>query len=1033
MRARELAGRRKYPRRKLQSRLREACLLAVAAWCLASSTAALAVEQSEQFVSGLHERGLDELTLDYLTQMQSSPLATDAFKKRIPYHRGVTLIDLSRQTVDPDTRGQLLDQARTELQQFAAANPDSAAGAEANTQLGSVLVEQARQGIARAEQLPEDSLYDREREEHYGLARGQLDEARGLFQQADATYSAELDKLSQDSGAADAGEPADNRQEYRGRLAQVRVLAAQTQFDKAQTYPRESATFRRLNENAAKELAALYDAYSRWLVGLYAHLYEGRCYQALGDTQRALGCYEQLIAQPSVHPAFRKLIAAAFRYRAECFIARDDYDAAIASCGAWLVKASATEARQSEWLAVRFRLAEALEHKGQAEREGSPARKRLLAESAEAYRMVAAVPNEFQTDARLAAAKIEPRQRKDVNEPRNFVAAYEAGKAAIASANAARLALPSAEKNSPSAAAALRQQIADGTDEARHNFQLATTLVEDGTDLSTLNEVRYFLCWLYWNSGDYYRAAVLGEFLARRYPDHPAAASAAKLAMASYERLYQEALAAGSQRSDTDFEARRMADVAEFITRRWPDSPDADAAFSVLVTYAIRNNRMDQAEAMLAEASPRHRAQLEMQLGNAMWGHYLGLARLDEASRPDQAALKRVKQNAVKHLEGGFASARQARTVDETAATTALYLAQSYLADGKYQQAIELLEDDRVGPLTLVSREQPAVSRPGYAIEVYKAALRAYVSVTPPQAQKALTTMHALEEAVAARGTESGELTRIYLGLGQALQEQMEQLRKAGHDRAADQVATAFVQFLDQLNTSQDLNWSSRQWIAQTYYDMGEQVAGKGSSAAAKEYFTMARDAYLQLLSSATAASSPPPNEEAVLLARKQLGDCQRQLGQYKQALDTYSAVLKEKESWLAVQHAAAMTYQQWGKAGDAKWLERAIYGGYRLKSTGKNRIWGWLKLSQVADRASQSNPKYRDTFFEARLNAARCRYWVGLKSEGAEREQHFATAQQILRSMEQLYPNMGGERWKKQFDQLTAQIENSAGSTGSQ
>lgn len=1035
MRAKEPTGQQDNPRRGLRSRFPGKCILAAVAMWLAASAAAPAVEQAEEFVAGLHERGLDELTLDYLVRMQSSPLAGREFKSRIPYHRGVTLIEISRQTVDSDARSQLLEEARAELQKFAAANPGSASGAEANAQLASVLVEQAKQGIAQAEQLPDGILYDRERENHNQQARRLLDEARGLFQQADATYSAELKKLSDKRGAADDDTEPDQRQEYRGRLAQVRVLAAQTQYDKAQTYPQNSATFRRLNQDAAKELAVLYDSYSRWLVGLYAHLYEGRCYQALGDYQRALGCYEQLISQPSVHPAFRKLIAAAFRYRAECFLDREEYDAAIASCASWLDKATQVESNQPEWLVVRFRLAEALQHKGEAQREGSPERRRLTAGAAEAYRMVAGAPNEFQAAARTAAAELAPRERKRVDEPRDFVAAYEAGKAAIASANAARIALPSAERNNPTAAAELQQQIRNGTDDARHYFRLATTLVEDGTDESQLNEVRYFLCWLYWDDGDYYRAAVLGEFLARRYPDHPAAGAAAKMAMASYDRLYQEAIAAGSEKGDTDFEAKRMADVAEFITRRWPDTPDADAAFSVLVTYAIRNDRIDQAEEMLAEASPRNRAQLEIQLGNAMWGHYLELAHLDDASRPNQAALDRLKQNAVKHLASGFESARQARTASEATATAALYLTQSFLADGKYQQAIDLLEDDHVGPLTLVSRDDPATARTGYVIEVYKAALRAYVSATPPQARKALDTMRALEESVdAGSGAETGELTRIYLGLGVALQQQMEQLRDAGRDKEADQIAEAFSLFLDQLSARQgDDHWAGRQWIAQTYYGMGEKLAGKGSTQLARQYFTKARDAYRQLLASAEAGSSPPPHEEAALLAQKQLGDCLRQLGEYQPALEMYSAVLKEKESWLAVQYAAAMTYQQRGEAGAAKWLERAIYGGYRLKSTGKNRIWGWLKLAQVADRAARSNAKYRDTFFEARLNAARCRYLVGLKSEGAAREQHFATAMQNIRSMEQLYPDMGGERWKQEFDQLRSQIQKSANLTAKQ
>ena len=46
------------------------------------------------------------------------------------------------------------------------------------------------------------------------------------------------------------------------------------------------------------------------LVGLYARLYEGRCYQAIGKYQLALGCYEELLGKDNVLPPFRKLIAA---------------------------------------------------------------------------------------------------------------------------------------------------------------------------------------------------------------------------------------------------------------------------------------------------------------------------------------------------------------------------------------------------------------------------------------------------------------------------------------------------------------------------------------------------------------------------------------------------------------------------------------------------------------------------------------------------------------------------------------------------
>jgi hypothetical protein len=158
------------------------------------------------------------------------------------------------------------------------------------------------------------------------------------------------------------------------------------------------------------------------------------------------------------------------------------------------------------------------------------------------------------------------------------------------------------------------------------------------------------------------------------------------------------------------------------------------------------------------------------------------------------------------------------------------------------------------------------------------------------------------------------------------------------------------------------------------------------------------------------------------------LGECYRDLGEYKLALDTFSEVLKDREAQLTVQQEAAQAYQDWGVASSPKWLERAIYGGYQVRATGKNRIWGWLKLALVAERAARSNPAYSDIFFDARLQAARCRYLVGLKTQGAAREQHFATAKQSIRSMLALYPDLGGGEWRGKFESLLKQIQQADG-----
>ena len=424
----------------------------------------------------------------------------------------------------------------------------------------------------------------------------------------------------------------------------------------------------------------MFDQYSKWLVGFYARLYEGRCYQALGDYQRAEGCFEEIISQSSVTPAFRKLIASAYGYQTECHVAQKKYDEAIAGAKAWLGDAHGPEAQEPEWLALRFQMAVALQQKSDAASTTGAERRKLLAEAREAYRLVSTSPGEFQREARSAGAALTKGDEPRKDQPRDFKAAYEAGKEAMASVNAATMALPSAEKNNPSALPELKTQAEDGKEEARQNFRLALGLVDDKTDRDQVNEVRYFLCWLCWDHGDYYDSAALGEFLARRYSDHPSAEAAAKLALASYDKLYRSASPSDSkQPPDTEFEARHMAKIAEFITRRWPGSPTAEAAMRILVSYAIRNDRIDEAKAMIGQVSAAARPALESQLGNAMWGRYLELSQADGASRPDDAKLKTLRSQALELLQSGFDDARKSGTITESSVTSGLYLAQSLL------------------------------------------------------------------------------------------------------------------------------------------------------------------------------------------------------------------------------------------------------------------------------------------------------------------------------------------------------------------
>jgi hypothetical protein len=1018
-------------------------ILSSLALALLMSTLAWAAEQADDFIKGLQDRGLHELALEYLEQMKTSPLASEQLRGQIPYHRGVVLIEQSRKSADPAARDRLLDEARKALEKFAEANPHNVQGAEAQLQLATVQMSHGQEVLAQILKLPKESVYDAQRRTLGQQARLLFAEARETYGRAETIYSAELEKLPPATSTDARDDSGSKRQEYRARVAQLRYLAAESQFEAARSYPPEADEFRQLNKTAAEELAIIYEEFARTnsLIGLYARLTEGRCYAALGSYQQALGCFEDILGQPNVVPQFRKLIAGAVQHKAEVLSAQEKYDAAIDACRASLKDVRKDEEKQSEWIGVRFRLAEALTKKSESAAANSTEQRKLNAEAREAYRLVAKSPGEFQVAARTAAAALgssEKRNAKD--EPRTFQAAYDAGKEALTSYNAAKLALPTAEKNNPPALPELKAEMERGKEDARRYFGVANTLVESDTDPKLVNEVRYFLCWLYWEGEDFYRAAVLGEFLARRYPDHPAASSAAKIAMASFERLYNQAAAKGGKKEDSDFEARRMAEMAQFIARRWPGSDDADAAFGVLVSYAIRSGRIDEAEKMLGEASEQSRPRLELQLGNAIWARYLAMSQPDQPNASDQDALAKLQTSAEKYLRGGIEAARKQSQIDESVATAALYLAQALLGEGKYDEALNVLEDRETGPLTLVSGENPAAARPQFEIETYKAALRAYVSVTPPKEKQALETMQLLEKAVRADGGEQAadQLTRIYIGLGVALQKQIGSLKATGRIGEAKRVSAAFLQFLDRIAAQPDgAKWPVRVWLGQTYYNLGtddetspapRKVSTPTTKAppneADRRNLSKARDIYKQLLDDAAKDPKLPPSDTAVLAVKMQLGECYRALGQYQSALDTFSDILRAKETSLAVQRAAALAYQDRGQSEDAKFFENAIHGGIKLPSTGQNRIWGWLKISQVAARAAKSDKKYYDAFYEARVNIARCRYLAAMKSEGAERQQGLTKAKQGIQSLAQLYPDLGGERWKPEFDELLKNIQ---------
>ena len=998
-----------------------------------------AADRNAEFVDALRKRGWDDTAVAYLEWVPNSPLATAEFGQELPYQKAQSLVAQAGAVGGRGEQKMLLADAAAEFQKFAQTQADSPLATDAMRQAANLHRSLGNATVSEAKLLPEQATA--QRNELRRTALKSFDDAVAAAEQTVALCTKRLAVLPKP--AAIQADPAAKalRDRLKSQQLEARYVLGLIDFDRAAAFEHDSRQFHGALDAAIKSFETLYQEFRGNQVGAASRVFQGRCFQEKGDFQKALGCYEDVTRQRESSEEFRPWMAAANRYSIECLLELKKVDEAAAVGQDWLAASSPAERGRREWLEVAFRLAGAYQTKIESLPDGGAEAKRLQSETRDLYRQVSQQPNDFQQEARLALAT-RGGSAASAADLKTFADAYAAGKSALEVMSSSQLAIRLARDNNPEAIPELEEQVKQNKADSLELLEAALDRVDRETPVEELNEVRYFLCWLYLQDGRYDEAAVLGEFLATRYPENQNAASAAGFALAAIEQLPAAPAAEegngggdGPAPSDpTSFRSRKLAGLAELIATRWPKSAAAPVATSILINAALREDQLDQAEAMIARLPEDGRAAAQLSLGSGLWVRYVRLTA--GANEPPSETALALRDKAGELLTGGFAGIKDAGEPNAGAATGALYLVQYLLARGDAAGALKVLEDDAVGPLVLVQSEAEAASRPEYVLETYKSALRTYLSVEPPKREEAGEMMTALEGFAAKQeaGGTAQQLTRIYLGLGLQLQRQVKELTVAGEDAKAKHVAAAFEDVLERVAARPDANdWAIRSWLAQTNLQIGEGLRGEE----AKKYLERARKSYEAILAESAKNEKYAPDAAALLAARMRLGDCLLALGQYSKGVDQYAAILLEKPNVMPLQQAAAAALQQWGvSARDPKALDRAIRGDVKQKN-GENLIWGWVKLAVKADmgkrqtaKAADADPamrermaQYDEIFYQARYNVAHARFLAAKMVAGDARRAQLEAAQKNIDSMRQLYPDLGGPNWKPKFEDLHKQI----------
>lgn len=972
---------------------------------IAASEQARATEPYLEFIEGLRNRGYSDMALEYLADLANDSDAPADVKIQIPYQRGITQLRQAETMKNRDRQRELLDEATASLAAFVKAAPkDHPLSADANTQQGNVWLSRAQVEIweasAPANEGAEAPFQKR--------ARDYIEKARKIFQQAHDQYEAKY-KSYPTFIPAEEQDLRDERDKAMQRFIQAQLNLAKCTYERAQSFGEDSELRTKTLTEASEQFREIHERYRTYFSGLYARLYQGKCFEEQGDIRKALGLYNEVLEHRGSrqNTNLAKLQDIARRFRMICLNHPDrkDYQLVVDEGTEWKRDNSARISSQTG-LGILFELARGYENLAENRAAEQAMRDNYLKQSLALARQINRYPGELKGLSATMIQRLMVKLDRDPSDPKDFDTAYGLANTFLdeIAAKKADLEAAQASGNKEKIAEAQEAVQASAT-EASRLYQIALKLATPFTDPNLVNFARYRLSYAYLLEGKYLESAVMGSYIANNYwdLDKATASEAAYLALAGLDREYFN-----SPKGQRDFELQQVEKLANRIIKDFPDDGRAnDARVAVARLYRADGKQLQAAErySEVPSTAPQY-AQAQIDAGQSYWNVYLTRAALPEGERPPAEELQKFRVAAENHLQTGV-NETEKKLTPEAATPRELTLAKLSLtqirnADGVYKTAngkkgsIDLLTGAPHSVVKAVAvpegEKRPTgegeVKGKGIASLVYQQLLRAYIGVR--DLEKARQARGDLE-AVAGKD-DAAELTRIYIEFGRELQTELATLKAAGEDERLQSVRSAFEEFLDDLFKRKDgQTFNSLLWIAETYGGLGE--GSEDQPSVAKTYFDKAASAYNKIVESAGQPNFP--SEPAQITGvRVRLANSRRRQGDFEAAEKTMLEVLAEVPRALDAQYEAALIYESWGDAAGDDAKEK-----YMLAIKGRDEpvvVWGYNRLAQRLRSASLSEPKnedYRKQHFDANYHVAEVLKKLAGNQSGEERTESLERA----------------------------------------
>jgi len=317
-------------------------------------------EPVQEFLNGLHRRHYFDTAVYYLETLEADDQLPASERELLTFRRGVTDLLGARHSVQPAEQTRKLESAVALFTRFLQSSHRHPWGEQARGLLSEARLQLAQRRI----QEQESALPQSGSEEFWKGIRTQIDELRILFiQQRDRSedalrnYSAYIPQ--------DESELRRSRDRVQELFIRSSLDLAQCDYWEAHTHVVNTKERQQLLIAAGRAYEAIHQRFRSQVGGLYARLWQGKCYEELGDEQGvrlALGIYGEILEHDGTSPLLVSLKDRALLFRLICLNSpfRKDYQLVDLEAEQWLESAPQridTEAG----LGIQWELCRALE------------------------------------------------------------------------------------------------------------------------------------------------------------------------------------------------------------------------------------------------------------------------------------------------------------------------------------------------------------------------------------------------------------------------------------------------------------------------------------------------------------------------------------------------------------------------------------------------------------------------------------------------------------------------------------------------